>query len=78
VAQLLYRRHAALVSRLVLCSTARNARGSLAEQLAALAAPAMAAALRWNPMPHLMGAESFGMALIGRVDDPATGSWARA
>ena len=29
-------------------------------------------------MLHLIGAESFGMALIGRVDDPATGSWARA
>src|SRR5208283_5699437 len=28
VAQLLYRRHPALVSGLVLCSTARNARGS--------------------------------------------------
>ena len=78
VAQLLYRRHAALVSRLVLCSTASNARGSLAEQLAALAASAMAAALRWNPMLHLMGAESFGVALIGCVDDPATGSWAWA
>jgi len=38
----------------------------------------MAAALRWNPMLHLMGADFFGMALLGRVDDPATARWARA
>jgi len=78
VAQLLYRRHPSLLSGLVLCSTARNARGSPVEQMAALAVPAMAAALKWNPMLHLMGAESFGMALLGRVDDPATARWARA
>ena len=78
VAQVLYRRHASLLSGLVLCSTASNARGSPAEQLAALAVPAMAAALRWNPMLHLMGAELFGMALLGPVDDPATARWARA
>jgi 3-oxoadipate enol-lactonase len=78
VAQLLYRRHAALLSGLVLCSTAGNVRGSPAEQLAALTVPAMAAALRWNPMLHLMGAEFLGMALLGRVDDPATRRWARA
>ena len=35
VAQLLYRRHAPLLSGLVFCSTARNARGSPAEQMAA-------------------------------------------
>ena len=78
VAQLLYRRHAALLSGLVLCSTAANVRGSPAEQLAASAMPAMAAVLRWNPMLNLMGAEAFGTALLGRVDDPATGTWARA
>ena len=78
IAQLLYRRHAPLLSGLVLCSTAGNARGSPAEQLAALAVPAMAAALRWNPVLHLMSAELFGMALLGRVDDPATARWARA
>ncbi len=78
VAQLLHRRHGSLLSGLVLCSTAGNARGSLAEQMAALAVPAVATALRWNPMMHLMGADSIGMALLGRVDDPATVSWARA
>ncbi len=78
VAQLLYRRHGSLLSGLVLCSTAGNARGSPAGQMAALAAPAVAAALRWNPMMHLMGADFMGMALLGRVDDPATARWARA
>ena len=78
VAQLVYRRHAALVSGLVLCSTACDVRGSPGEQLAALAAPAMAAALQWNPVLHLVGAEIFGSVLMGGVDDPATGRWARA
>ena len=40
--------------------------------------PAVAAALRWNPLLHLMGAEFVGMALLGRIDDPATSRWARA
>ena len=74
VAQLLYRRHAALLSGLVLCSTAANVLGSPVEQLAASAMPAVAAVLGWNPMLNLMGAEAFGTALLGRVDDPATGS----
>lgn len=78
VAQLLHRRHASLLSGLVLCSTTRNVRGSPAEQLAALAVPVMAAALQWNPILHLVGAEVFGTALLGHVDDPATGRWARA
>ena len=78
VAQLLYRRHASLLSGLVLCSTAGNVRGSPAERMAALAVPAMAAALQWNPMLHLMSADFFGLALLGRIDDPATARWARA
>ena len=78
VAQLLYRRHASLLSGLVLCSTAGNVCGSPAEQMAALAIPAMAAALRWNPVLHLMGADFLGMALLGPVEDPATARWARA
>jgi pimeloyl-ACP methyl ester carboxylesterase len=78
VAQSLYRRHPALVSGLVLCSTAGDVRGSRAEQMAALAVPAVAAALRWNPMLQLMGAEFFGMALLGPIEDPATGRWVRA
>jgi 3-oxoadipate enol-lactonase len=78
VAQLLYRRHASLMSGLVLCSTAPNVRGSPAEQLAALAVPAVFTALRWNPILYLVGAEAFGTVLLGRIDDPATVRWARA
>ncbi len=78
VAQLLYRRHPALVSGLVLCATARNVLGSPAEKLGALALPATAAALRWNPLLHSVSAEILGMALLGPVDDPATARWARA
>jgi pimeloyl-ACP methyl ester carboxylesterase len=78
VAQLLYRRHAPLLSGLVLCSTVRDVRGSPAEQLAALAAPTVAAALQWNPVLHLVSAEVFGAVLLGGVDDPDTASWARA
>jgi 3-oxoadipate enol-lactonase len=78
VAQLLYRRHASLLSGLVLCSTAPNVRGSPAEQLASLAMPPVATALRWNPIMYMVGAEAFGTMLIGRIEDPATGRWARA
>ncbi len=78
IAQLLYRRHAPLVSGLVLCSTACNVRGSRAEELAARVVPVMAAALRWNPVLYQVSAEAFGMALLGKIDDPATAQWVRA
>jgi 3-oxoadipate enol-lactonase len=78
VAQLLYRRHASLVSGLVLCSTARNVRGSPAEKLVACALPTVAAVVQWNPILQLVGAEALGTALLGHVGDPATGRWARA
>jgi 3-oxoadipate enol-lactonase len=78
VAQLLYKRHPSLVSGLVLCSTASSVRRSPMEHLAALAAPVVAAALRWNPFVQLMSAEACGMALLGRIDDPAIVGWARA
>jgi pimeloyl-ACP methyl ester carboxylesterase len=77
VAQLVYRRHASLVSGLVLCSTAGNV-GSPAQQLAAFALPAAAAGLQWNPVLQLVSAEVLGSALLGPIDDPATASWARA
>ncbi len=78
VAQLLYRRHPALLSGLVLCATARNVLGSPAEKLVALALPTAAAAIRWNPFLQPMSAEVLGMALLGPVDDPATARQARA
>jgi len=77
VAQLMYRRHASLLSGLVLCSTAGNV-GSPAQKLAAFALPATAAGLRWNPFLQLVSAEVLGSALLGPIDDPATARWARA
>ncbi len=78
VAQLVYRRHASLLSGLVLCSTAGSV-GSSAQQLAAFAQPAAAAAgLLWNPLLQLVSAEVLGSALLGPIDDPATARWARA
>jgi 3-oxoadipate enol-lactonase len=78
IAQLLYQRHRTLVSGLVLCATAGNVLGSPAEKLAALALPAAAAAIWWNPVLRLANAEIVGMALLGPVDDPTTAGWARA
>ncbi len=78
IAQLVYRRHAQLVSGLVLCSTAGNAAGSPAGKLAAFALSAAAAGLRWNPVLQPVSAEGLGLALLGPIDDPATARWARA
>ena len=78
VAQLVCRRHAPLVSGLVLCATARNVLGSPAEKLAALALPSTAAAIRWNPLLQPVSAEILGLSLLGPVDDPATARWTRA
>ncbi len=78
IAQLAWRRHPGMISGLVLCSTARNVLGSPAEQLAALALPSAAAAIRWNPLFQPVSAEALGLTLLGPVDDPATARWARA
>ncbi len=78
VAQLLFKRHAPLLSGLVLCATARNVLGSPMEQLAALALPSAAAAVLWNPLLQPMSAEFIAMMFLGSVDDPATAKWARA
>jgi 3-oxoadipate enol-lactonase len=78
VAQLLYHRHAPLLSGLVLCATARNVLGSPTEKLTALVLPTAAAAIAWNPLLQPMSAEFLGMTLLGSMDDPATARWARA
>jgi len=78
VAQLLSRRHAPLLSGLVLCATARNVLGTPAEKLTALALPATAAAIRLNPFLQPISAEFFGMALLGPVEDPVIARQARA
>jgi pimeloyl-ACP methyl ester carboxylesterase len=77
VAQLVHWRHASLLSGLVLCSTAGNV-GSPAQKLAALALPAAATAIRWNPVLRLVSAEGLGLALLGPIEDSATARWARA
>lgn len=78
VAQLLYRRHASLLSGLVLCATARNVLGSPAEKLTAMTLPATAAAIRLNPLLQSVSAEVLGLALLGQVDDQAAARWVRA
>ena len=78
IAQLVWRRHAPMVSGLVLCATARNVVGSPAEKLAALALPSAAAAIRWNPLFQPVSGEILGLTLLGPVGDPATAAWARA
>jgi pimeloyl-ACP methyl ester carboxylesterase len=78
VAQLLHRRHASLLSGLVLCATARNVLGSPAEKLTAMTLPATAAAIRLNPLLQSVSAEVLGLALLGQVDDQAAARWARA
>ena len=78
VAQLVARRHAQMVSGLVLCATARNVLGSPAERLAALTLPAAAAAIRWNPLLQPVSAEILGLTLLGPVDDPAIAARTRA
>ena len=64
IAQLVYRRHAQLLSGLVLCSTAGNAAGSPVGKLAAFALPTAAAGLRWNPVLQPVSAEGLGLVLL--------------
>jgi len=78
IAQLAWRRHAPMISGLVLCATARNVLGSPAEKLGALALPSAAAAIRWNPLLQPVSAEILGRTLLGPVGDPVTAAWTRA
>jgi len=77
VAQLLHRRHASLLSGLVLCATASSVLQSPMEKLASLALPTVTTTMQWNPILQLASAEVLGMALLGQVDDPATARWVR-
>jgi pimeloyl-ACP methyl ester carboxylesterase len=76
VAQLLWRRHPERVAGLVLCSTARNFRGSVVERLTALVWPALGAAAQLSPVLHFVGAHHLGAKLLGHVDDSALRGWA--
>jgi 3-oxoadipate enol-lactonase len=76
VAQLLWRRHRALVQGLVLTATARNVRGSPLEQMGSLALPLIASSMSWNPMAAVVTSTALGTSLLGYIDDPTTRLWA--
>jgi 3-oxoadipate enol-lactonase len=76
VAQLVWRRHPALVRGLVLCSTARNFHGSIAERLIGVFWPAVGVAAQLTPVLHLVGAHLVGANLLGPIEDAAIRHWA--
>jgi len=78
VAQLLWRRHPGRVAGLVLCSTARNFRGSIAERLTALMWPALGAAAQLSPILQLVGAQVLGSSLLGHLEDATVRRWANS
>ena len=75
VAQLIHRRHPQVLRGLVLCATARNTQGSAVEQSIALTLPALAAALRWNPLGQALLAQSLATSLVNGADARAH-AWA--
>jgi len=76
IAQLVYRRHPARVSGLVLCATARSVRESPLEHLVAITLPVVVTTMAWNPVAQALGAGVIGAVLVGTVNDPATREWA--
>jgi pimeloyl-ACP methyl ester carboxylesterase len=76
VAQLLWRRHPALVTGLVLCSTARNVSGAPWERSASLLMPSLVAAAMWMPAASAMRADLVGTALLDSECEPAHRRWA--
>ncbi|WP_396909275.1 alpha/beta fold hydrolase [Mycolicibacterium sp.] len=64
VAQLLWHRHPDLTDGLVLCASARNFLGTIAERTISLFSPAVAIAARFNPLLHVMGAAPLAPQLI--------------
>ena len=78
VAQLLWRRHRRLVAGVVLCSTGRNFRGSVVEQITSLALPALDATSQINPWLGTIGADLIGASLFGSIPEPAVRHWGRS
>jgi 3-oxoadipate enol-lactonase len=76
VAQLVWRRHRPLVKGLVLCSTARNFRGSITERLIGLFWPAVGVAAQMTPLLHVVGAHLVGANLLGPIEDAGLRQWA--
>jgi 3-oxoadipate enol-lactonase len=78
VGQLLWRRHRPLVGGLVLCSTARNFRGSLTERVTSMVLPSFEAAVRMTPAFYGMSANLMGDNLFGHIGDESLRRWARS
>lgn len=78
VAQLLCRRHPGLVSKLFLCATARNVRGSWLEKFTSLYLPTTITALHFMPFAHTFTAEIVGSSLLGDIPDAESRRWVRA
>jgi 3-oxoadipate enol-lactonase len=78
VAQLLWRRHRALVAGLVLCATARNVRGSPIERFMSMTLPAIISTMQWNPAAHAITSQVLGENVLGPIADADTRAWARA
>ncbi len=76
VAQLVWRRHRALVAGLVLCSTSRNFRGTPGDQAYFNGVSAMALASRFAPPP--MRARAFARFLDSRVTTLDLSEWGLA
>lgn len=70
VAQLFWHRHADLTAGLVLCATARNAAGTLWEQMFSLGMPMAMRTARWMPPLFLAGADSIAGPLLDAQMDP--------
>jgi 3-oxoadipate enol-lactonase len=78
VGQLLWRRHRPLVGGLVLCSTARNFRGSLTERVTSVVLPSFEAVVRMTPAFYGMSANLMGDNLFGHIGDESLRRWARS
>jgi 3-oxoadipate enol-lactonase len=78
VAQLLWRRHHPLVGGLVLCSTARNSRGTLRERVTSMVLPGFETAVRLMPAFYGMSANLVGDNLFGQSADESLRPWVRS
>jgi 3-oxoadipate enol-lactonase len=78
VAQLLWRRHRRLVSGLVLCSTARNFRGTLFERATHLVLPGFEAVAWATPAFFWFGSDLIWGSQCGPIPDEALRRWVRA
>lgn len=78
IAQLVWRRHRRLVGGLVLCSTTRNCRGSLAEAMTSMVLPGVEAALRMSPPQYRLSGNVISGNLFHGIGDESLHRWARS